>query len=62
MYSRTNHISIKYHLFREQGTNQQVKLEYVPSKEQIVDVFTKPLPYETSEFLQEKLVAISRHH
>lgn len=55
MNSRTKHIPIKYHLLREQVIEQHVKMEYVPTKEQIVDIFTKPLPRETFEFLREKL-------
>eukprot|EP00253_Pinus_taeda_P023543 PITA_23543 len=44
MHSKTNHIPIKYHFLREQVIEQKVKLEYVPSKEQVVDILTKPLP------------------
>eukprot|EP00253_Pinus_taeda_P003975 PITA_03975 len=47
MHSKTKHIPIKYHFLREQVLEQKVKLEYVPSKEQVVDIFTKPLPRET---------------
>ena len=41
------HIPIKYHFLREQVIEQKVKLEYVPSKEQVADILTKPLPRET---------------
>eukprot|EP00253_Pinus_taeda_P004898 PITA_04898 len=52
MHSKTKHISIKYHFLREQVLEQKVKLEYVPSKEQVVDILTKPLPRETFEYLR----------
>eukprot|EP00253_Pinus_taeda_P022987 PITA_22987 len=55
MHSKTKHIPIKYHFLREQVLEQKVKLEYVPSKEQGVDIFTKPLPRETFEYLRQKL-------
>eukprot|EP00253_Pinus_taeda_P002775 PITA_02775 len=58
MHSKTKHIPIKYHFLREQVLEQKVKLEYVPSKEQIVDILTKPLPRETFEYLRKKLGAI----
>eukprot|EP00253_Pinus_taeda_P014490 PITA_14490 len=55
MHSKTKHIPMKYHFLREQVLEQKVKLEYVPSKEQVVDIFTKPLPKETFEYLRQKL-------
>eukprot|EP00253_Pinus_taeda_P031200 PITA_31200 len=55
MHSKTKHIPIKYHFLREQVLQQKVKLEYVPSKEQIADILTKTLPRETFEYLRQKL-------
>eukprot|EP00253_Pinus_taeda_P015436 PITA_15436 len=55
MHSKTKHIPIKYHFLREQVLEQKVKLEYVPSKEQVDDIITKPLPRETFEYLRQKL-------
>eukprot|EP00253_Pinus_taeda_P017810 PITA_17810 len=52
MHSKTKHIPIKYHFLREQALEQKVKLEYVPSKEQVADILTKPLPRETFEYLR----------
>eukprot|EP00253_Pinus_taeda_P002474 PITA_02474 len=59
MHSKTKHIPIKYHFLHEQVLEQKVKLEYVPSKEQVVDIFTKPLPRETFEYLRQKLGVVS---
>ena len=43
MHFKTKHIPIKYHFLREQVSQNVVKLEYVDTKEQIADIFTKPL-------------------
>lgn len=51
LHSKTKHISIKYHFLREKVVEKEVKLEYVSTKEQIVDIFTKPLPKDTIEYL-----------
>ena len=59
MYSKIKHIPIKYHFLREQVSHNVVKLEYVDTKEQIVDIFTKPLPKEYFEHLRRKLGVIS---
>ena len=59
MHSKTKHIPIKYHFLREQVLEEKVKLEYVPSKEQVVDIFTKPLPGEAFEYLRQKLAIVS---
>ena len=58
MHSKTKHIPIKFHFLREQVTEKNIKLEYVGTKEQVADVFTKPLPRETFEYLREKLGVI----
>jgi len=55
MHSKTKHISIKYHFLWEQVLEQKVKLEYVPSKEQVANILTKPLPRDTFEYLIQKL-------
>ena len=59
MHSKNNHIPIKYHFLNEQVLEQKVKLEYVPSKEQVADIFTKSLPREAFEYLRQKLGVVS---
>ena len=58
MHSRTKHILIKYHFLRDRVSQKIVKVEYVDTKEKIVDIFTKPLPRTTFENLQQKLGVI----
>ena len=55
MHSKTKKILIKYHFVTEQVTENNIKLEYVGTMEQIVDFFTKPLPLEEFEYLHQSL-------
>ena len=52
MHSKKKHIPIKFHLLKEQVTEKNIKLEYVETKEQIADIFTKPLLRESFEYLR----------
>ena len=42
-HQRTKHIDIRYHFIRLEIQNDVVKLEYVPTEDNIADVFTKPV-------------------
>ena len=55
MHAKTKHIAIKYHYVRELVEDKQVKMEYINSKEKIVDIFTKLLPKDAFEYLRGKL-------
>lgn len=59
MHSKTKHIPIKYHFLCEQVAEQNINLEYINSKDQIIDIFTKPLPREAFEHLRQKMGVIS---
>jgi hypothetical protein len=58
LHSKTKHIPIKYHFLREQVTNIIVQLNYIPSTEQIADIFTKPLAATPFRYLHQKLGVI----
>jgi len=42
-HERTRHIEIDCHFIRDKIQDGSVATEYVPSAEQVADVFTKPL-------------------
>jgi hypothetical protein len=58
LHSKTKHIPIKYHFLREQVSNRIVQLNYIPSTEQITDIFTKPLAATPFEYLRQNLGVI----
>ena len=55
IHAKTKHIATKYHYVRELVEDKQVKMEYINSKEQIANIFTKPLPKDAFEYLRGKL-------
>jgi hypothetical protein len=57
--SKTKHITIKYHFLWEHVAKNNIRVEYVSTKEQVVDIFTKPLPREAFEYLRQRLGVIS---
>ena len=52
---RTKHITIKYHHFRCFVVNGDVEIKHAETKEQITDIFTKPLDSELFVYLRYKL-------
>ena len=55
MHSKKKHIAIKYHFLRELMQEKEVRFEYVITKEQIENMFTKPLPKDAFLYLRGKL-------
>ena len=58
LHSKTKHISIKYYVLREKATEKEIRLEYVTTKEHIANIFMKPLPKDTFEYLRGMLWVI----
>ena len=63
MHSRTKHIAIRYHFLKERVAQGEVQLEFVPTTEQVADIFTKPLPKDIFEYLRNRLgvVVLPKH-
>ena len=58
-HSKAKHIPIKYHYLREQATSKNIRLEYIPTQEQVADIFTKPLKTELFYKLKKMLGMIN---
>ena len=58
-YSMTKHISIGYHFIREHVEAGTVELIFVPTDQQLADIFTKPLCEATFTRLVNELGMIS---
>ena len=54
-HDKSKHIEINYHYIRDMVQRGVVKLQYVVTDEQIVDVLTKPLARLKFEYFKENL-------
>jgi hypothetical protein len=59
LHLKSKHILIKYHFLKEQVTNRIVQVNYIPSTEQIVNIFTKSLAVTPFGYLRHKLGVIT---
>jgi ribonuclease HI len=51
--NRTKHVDTKYHFVKDLVSKKQVKLNYVPTDQNIADMFTKPLQSTKLKYLRE---------
>jgi hypothetical protein len=54
-HSRTEHIAIQYHFLRDHQQKGDIEIAYVSTKEQLADIFTKPLNEQTFTKLRHEL-------
>ena len=54
---RTKHIILKYHWFNEYAKNGLFNIEHINTREQLIDIFTKPL--DDANFKQLRLKVFS---
>lgn len=54
-HARTKHIEIDYHFVRDKVASNQLQVNFISTKDQIADIFTKALPGPRFEFLRDKL-------
>jgi hypothetical protein len=54
-HSRTKHIAIRHHFLRDHQQRGDIKIAYVSTKEQLADIFTKPLDEKTFTKLRHEL-------
>jgi hypothetical protein len=52
---KSKHIEIKYHYIRDMVQRNAVHMQYLPTHEQIADIFTKPLARTKFEYFRERL-------
>jgi hypothetical protein len=54
-HSRTKHIDIQYHFLRDHQQRGDIEIAYINTKDQLADIFTKPLDEKTFSKLRNEL-------
>jgi hypothetical protein len=54
-HSRTKQIAIRYHFLRDHQQRGDIEITYINTKDQLADIFTKPLDEKTFTKLRNEL-------
>ena len=58
-HSKIEHIEIRHHFLRDYAQKGDITLEFVSTKDQLVNIFTKPLSEEQFVDIRRQLGVIS---
>ena len=59
LHARTKHIDIRHHFLRDHVDKKDISFEYIPTTQQLADIFTKPLEEKPFCFIRRELGIIS---
>lgn len=62
MHSQTKHIDIDYHFVHDQVTVKALHVSFISTKDQIADIFTKPLVFNCFLLLRLSLTMLPLLH
>ena len=54
-HTRTKHIDVRHHFIRDHVQKKDVKVQFVPTQQQLADIFTKPLGTDQFIFIRGDL-------
>jgi hypothetical protein len=60
LYDRSKHIEIRYHYIDDMVQRGALKLQYISTDEQVVDVLTKPLYRVKFEHFRDKIGIVQK--
>ncbi|KAH9734278.1 hypothetical protein KPL71_017313 [Citrus sinensis] len=58
-HSRSKHIELDVHYIRDKVLKKELEIRYIPTEEQVADVFTKPLSFPKFSYFRSKLNVIN---
>ena len=59
-HDKSKNIEIKYNHIQDMMYRRSIKLQYVPTEEQVADVLTKPLSHVKFEYFRDKIGVIRK--
>ena len=54
-HARTKHVEVDYHFVHDRVTKKEIQIRFIPSKDQLADILTKPLASSVFTSLRSKL-------
>ena len=61
-HDKTKHIQIDYHFVRKKVVSKEIRTSYVPSKEQVVDIFNQRIVCKGASVLVRKRLCMIPDH
>ena len=59
-HARSKHVELDLHFIRDKVLRQEIQIQYIPSTDQVADIFTKHLPSSQFITLRTKLFVVPR--
>ena len=59
-HARTKHIEVDFHFVRERVAQKALEIQFIQSRDQLADIFTKPLPVDVFTRLRSNLNMVTR--
>ena len=58
-HAHTKHVEVDYHFIHDNVAKKEIQVQFISSKDQLVDILTKPLPLVSFASFQSKLRVVS---
>ena len=59
-HSKSKHIELDVHCIRDKVLSKELEVRYIPTKEQVADILTKPLSLPKFSYFRSKLNVINK--
>ena len=60
LHCKSKHVELDVHYIRDKVVRKELEVRYIPTKEQVADVLTKPLSFPNFNYFRSKLNVTSK--